>query len=256
MGRRVVNGYCRICGSFGKLSFEHVPPKAAFNDRPISVLKGLGIFEAGHDPRRGRVQQKGAGEYTLCERCNNQTGHWYGQAYVEWACQGLQRLELAPVEPSQWVRYGYKIHPLRVIKQIICMFFSANAPRFRESHTYLEKFVLNHDLKGLPPRLQIFCFLLAGRMGRQAGVSGTIDVRTGTMRILSEIAFPPYGYVLCVGSPPPDERLLDITFFAESRFDEVRKFYLPIPVLPVNTAYPGDYRSAQEVASQARRNGI
>jgi hypothetical protein len=26
---------CHICGTYGKLSFEHVPPRAAFNDRRI-----------------------------------------------------------------------------------------------------------------------------------------------------------------------------------------------------------------------------
>jgi hypothetical protein len=26
-------GLCRICGAFGPLSYEHVPPAAAFNDK-------------------------------------------------------------------------------------------------------------------------------------------------------------------------------------------------------------------------------
>ena len=34
----LVEGTCCICGSHGKLSFEHVPPKQAFNDH--------GVFEA------------------------------------------------------------------------------------------------------------------------------------------------------------------------------------------------------------------
>ena len=28
-------GPCHICGKYGKLSFEHSPPEAAFNDRPL-----------------------------------------------------------------------------------------------------------------------------------------------------------------------------------------------------------------------------
>ena len=28
-------GTCRLCGARGELTFEHVPPKAAFNDRGV-----------------------------------------------------------------------------------------------------------------------------------------------------------------------------------------------------------------------------
>lgn len=36
---KMPDGVCNICGNYGKLSFEHVPPKGAFNDRP--VIKGI-----------------------------------------------------------------------------------------------------------------------------------------------------------------------------------------------------------------------
>jgi len=32
-------GECCICGKIGKLTFEHVPPKAAFNDRGVFQAK-------------------------------------------------------------------------------------------------------------------------------------------------------------------------------------------------------------------------
>ena len=33
--RKHVVGICHLCGENTKLSFEHVPPKAAFNSRPV-----------------------------------------------------------------------------------------------------------------------------------------------------------------------------------------------------------------------------
>ena len=82
-----VFGRCRLCGNEGRLSFEHVPPRAAFNDRPILLYKFDEILDLGPDdtpPEGGTVQQKGAGAYTLCERCNNNTGSWYGKHFVSW----------------------------------------------------------------------------------------------------------------------------------------------------------------------------
>src|SRR5690606_19434915 len=100
MARRRTQGKCHICGQFGDLSFEHVPPEAAFNNRPIRVKSGMQLVNADLDDERGRTQQRGAGGYTLCERCNSLTGTWYGSAYVDWACQGLHLSQYASQAPS------------------------------------------------------------------------------------------------------------------------------------------------------------
>src|SRR5262245_19184544 len=79
------NGLCRLCGSVGKLSLEHVPPRSAFNATPV-FLRTMEDWLQGDDrQRRGRKEQRGFGAFTLCERCNNNTGSWYGGEYVEWA---------------------------------------------------------------------------------------------------------------------------------------------------------------------------
>jgi hypothetical protein len=51
MGKRTRTGKCHICGNTGQLSFEHVPPESAFNDKPI-IMKP---FEGG----KGKIQQRG-----------------------------------------------------------------------------------------------------------------------------------------------------------------------------------------------------
>ena len=38
-------GNCHLCGEFKELSFEHIPPKAAFNDRPILIQKNEHFFD-------------------------------------------------------------------------------------------------------------------------------------------------------------------------------------------------------------------
>ena len=87
-------GTCQICGTEGKLSFEHVPPESAYNDQKIlrTAFEKMLQRDDPDDMRGGRYQQRGAGAYTLCERCNNTTGHWYGGAYLEWASQAMNIL--------------------------------------------------------------------------------------------------------------------------------------------------------------------
>ena len=83
MARRI--GTCCICGRYGPFSFEHVPPRAAYNnfrvfEADVKCIVGGG-WQALKNPS-GKYSQRGAGKYTLCERCNNDTGAWYGSDYV------------------------------------------------------------------------------------------------------------------------------------------------------------------------------
>lgn len=89
-------GTCRICGTEDELSFEHVPPRAAFNNHrifeaDIDALR-TGKWSPGERIEDGKYKQRGAGAHTLCGRCNSITGHWYGGACVEVAKQAMVRL--------------------------------------------------------------------------------------------------------------------------------------------------------------------
>jgi hypothetical protein len=36
MSRNKVEGFCKLCGMYGQLTFEHVPPQKAFNNQRFS----------------------------------------------------------------------------------------------------------------------------------------------------------------------------------------------------------------------------
>ena len=77
--RQPVMGTCRLCSSWGQLSFEHVPPQSAFNDEPVLAIVDGDMFSIGPDEEvSGRIQQRGAGGHTLCIKCNPKLGRWYG----------------------------------------------------------------------------------------------------------------------------------------------------------------------------------
>ena len=251
--RKHIVGVCHLCGVKTKLSFEHVPPKAAFNDKPIvnACIDELIKKDKDLDDISGKTLQRGAGGYTLCEKCNSSTGAWYGPAYVDWIYQVARILLLSKGNPSLY--YPYRIFPLRVIKQIICMFFSANGEKFREAQQDLVRFVLNKESRFLEPHIRIYCFYSPSARSRQSGVSGVLNFKTHSQKIISEIIFPPMGYVMSLNGMPPDERLFDITFLSKYHYNDCKELSLNLPSLPIYTYFPGDYRSKREVLSNRNK---
>jgi hypothetical protein len=248
LARKPVFGACRICGIEGKLSYEHVPPRAAFNDRPILLRTGFEIINSDLDDVKSEKRQRGSGDYTLCPKCNNLTGKWYGSAFVDWVYQGMKILHYTKRRPS--IYYNFHIFPLRVIKQVVSMFFSANGPEFRDAYPDLVKFVLNKETRFLDEKYSIYAYYKLGDRSRQLGLTVGTDLAKGKISRMSEIAYPPIGYMITFNSQPPDQRLLDITFFSRYQYHDWKPMPLRMPTLPIHTHFPGDYRDRDTVLQQ------
>jgi hypothetical protein len=246
-------GPCHICGVVTNRSFEHVPPRSAFNEHPVWELRGDVVFRADLDNLpRGVQQQRGSGEYTLCEPCNNETGAWYGRAFASFTWQAAEILHATRGRAS--LHYPFHIAPLRVLKQIVCMFMSINGPTFAQVNPELVRFVKNRRAIGLPPRYKFFIYYNAGTRARAAGVSGVLNTDLHQIRVLTELTFPPFGYVLALKGDPPDDRVVDISWFARFLYDDWNHFTLRLPVLDVFTPFPGDYRDRETVLREAAQN--
>lgn len=248
-------GFCCICGAEGKLSFEHVPPRSAFNDHPVLVAdirELIGNWDGEIRSVKGKVHQLGAGDYTLCEKCNSDTGAWYGSAFADWAYQAFRVLTFTRGQP--FLYYQFRIFPLRVIKQIICMFFSSNGPHFRTVHPDLVRFVLNREARYLEPEIRIYAYYNLSPVSRQSGVTSLLKLDAQEAHTFSEIANLPFGYVMTLESAVPDNRPVDISFFGNYRYDDWKEFSFRLPVLPIYTYYPGDYRNQEEVMATVRES--
>lgn len=253
-----MDGYCRICGDYGKLSFEHVPPRSAFNRFPVVAAKLDKIIGLGPDDTvEGRISQKGRGDYTLCPKCNNNTGRWYARDFTEWCYQAMDILQQAHGKPS--LIYVHYLFPLRIIKQVVTMFFSLNHSGFRKTYPDLEAFVLNRKRRHLDPRVRIYVYYNVEGHLRSSGLvyRGSFNPlnREGKSPLLySETNFPPFGFVMTYDSEPPDPRLVDITHFADYDYDQFKVMSVSLPVLPTHLWIPGDYRTKDEIREHYRRN--
>ncbi len=250
MGKRTKNGRCHICGNVGELSFEHVPPEKAFNNKPIKMGRIIDI--------KLKIQQRGMGAYTLCEPCNNNTGSWYGTEFASFCHKGMSILKRSNGNPT--LIYLFPLYPLRVIKQIITMMFSANSSTFADGHSELVNFVLNKESKGLNSNYRFWIYyFVKGGIPRMFGTSVMGQISSQSIHLFSEITYPPYGYVMTLPNlhgenEPPDKRLIEITDFVNYGYYEFDNLEIKAVPLPTYLQFPADYRSSDEIWKQFIEN--
>ena len=248
------DGVCHICGGVGRRSFEHVPPRSAFNDDRIITALGVDALQrSDFDEPEGVTHQRGFGNHTLCEQCNNSTGSWYGPAYAAFAQAAV--LSILNAGDQDRIAVAFRGFPGRIYKQILCMFFSANGELFHEKHPELKALVLDRSRTGLPKRYRLFAFLNSSNLARSSGIAAILQGGNPPRRfIFSEIVFRPLGLVITFESEPPDPRLVDISSMADRTYDEEADISLALPLLPIYTPLPADYRDRETALREAAEN--
>lgn len=63
-------GYCSICGMYGDLTHDHVPPKGGMKMKPVEIRTLAQAYYGS--PTKAIVSQNGVKFRTLCGRCNNE----------------------------------------------------------------------------------------------------------------------------------------------------------------------------------------
>jgi len=232
-------GNCHLCGEFKELSFEHIPPKAAFNDRPILIQKHEHLFD-----KRSYVYGKsirsnnGSGAYCFCENCNKSTGDWYARDFSEFVAQAYYHFDKAEkISNTNLIEFNFK--PLNVLKQILTMFLAIEHMGILKNDKELVNFILDKDNNSLPAKYQIYLYTTISKHKRLYGIQwNTIN---GRMNTHSEITFNPFGYFLTVNSPPPIDTMTNITDFKKFQFNEQKKYIIPLFYLKTDNMHLGQY---------------
>ena len=268
---------CHLCRKeYAKLSFEHTPPRSAFNDDRITaygVEEWLRFGETG-EWSGGRIEQRGAGSEVLCEDCNNKTGSWYGNELRVAANAGARLLRESPLAEldalleHRWADVTFKQsavgpHPLRFIKQVVTMLLATSPVELSLAHPELGEFVLDKERSGLPDRFRFYLSLFAGPIARSTGVAQRLRIEPPRLDTLVEVAFPPYAYVMTIDSEPEAVESADITSFADLTYNNKADIRLDLLIGFGHTMYPADYRTkamldrdvaANEAAAAAKEN--
>ena len=246
-------GICKLCGQYKKLTFEHVPPKGTFNNHPVRVVNGMETLSEERLPwdtkeLKGRIQQKGKGDYYLCESCNNNTGAWYIPYYQEFVVgffKALQGKDLSKL--NGLVIKTKKIRPLPILKQILVMFCDINHDCFGDMK--LRDFLMDKENNSYNlDRYKVYIYVFRGSVEKYMGLSGISNIKTGETKLLSEIAAYPIGQKIYVDANRDFKAYgVDITGFGKFKYDDEFEMTIQIPILESNIIFPDDYRSKEEI---------
>ncbi len=239
-------GTCHICGIEAKLTKEHVPPKGAFNKNDFYISKVNPLLEKKNETNFNKLvefdfansikKQGGISFYTLCKKCNNDTGSWYGNDYIDWINKINNQLPSSPI---------ISFYPLRVLKQIVSMFFSLNHINLRDTYPKLIDFILNKEQRQLPKEIRIFAYYYS--KGGIRYIANNILYSEGKIYNLSEILFPPIGLVLSIDGGKPDIRLTEITWFTSYDYNEKINYKQMFSFLPTHLQFICDYRNKEQI---------
>lgn len=255
-------GICAICRKqFNDLTFEHIPPRSAFNASPAKPVTGERFLENDRMPwdTTGlpyKNQQQGMGTYSLCQTCNNNTGSWYGEDY-QMVARVIHSILCEPMD-AKYQAFGIRgIHPLRFIKQVLSMFCSIN--NFEDERiNIIRKFVSEKYATGLnKSKYKICMYLTKSNIIKYAPLSAVL--RMGKTKFesiaLTEITAYPLGFIIYFD--PTDTfhyNGVDITHFADCHYDDIADIEMPLCIYEVNDFLPTFYRSKEEIKQCIENN--
>ncbi|MDP9364827.1 MAG: hypothetical protein M3Q10_11490 [Chloroflexota bacterium] len=268
MGRKTIYGICHVCGTYAGLTEEHVPPKAVPNKNTYIELTFEQSIRIGMDEiPQGPKRQGGIRYPSLCGRCNNKFGRWYVPSLNEWYWGGgyvLRQMEEIGLDAATFS--ARNVYPLRIIKAVVAMFMAVNPERFRTEPVGAElaRLLLDKEAKGLPEGVRFFTYfnhtgqlrylplMEAYRVTEETTLDNVLSDRS---LHVSEITYPPYGFVMALDWNRINPRLFNISHFADFDYDQASTVELDLAVLPTHRGeIPNDYRTREEVERDAQRN--
>ena len=260
-------GKCVLCGKECELTFEHIPPRAAFNSTPVRPVSGVEVLTEKNLNDKERLpwdttglryqnQQQGMGRYSLCATCNNNTGSWYGDAYVYFANVVHAAItNCSDKDPDGITIQG--VYPLRFVKQVLSMFCSicnSDAPSFEP----IKKFVLDKDAVGLDKNKYKLCmYFTRSTVYKQTGLMVSMKSTPVGIEImtLAEITAYPFGFILYLDPFETwDYKGTDITACADCGYDDRCNISMPWKIEEMNDIFPESYRSREEIIELFNEN--
>lgn len=242
-------GICRLCGEEKDLTYEHVPPRSSFNKHTkfvsIDFMEYIQTDDIINNPPKGKIRQGGIGYNSLCSECNSFLGSKYVDAYKLWCQAGAQILSKNDFFFVKVTMYDQE--PLKILKEIISMFLAINKEWYLKAYPELAEFVRNPDQNSLSDRFRVFMYLT--NQGGTRYMHHTINYKPelGGAVVCTEIAYPPFGYVLTIDFDKNINILTNITHFKKYNLGEKMDIKLPLFKLPVYSPFALDYRTKEKM---------
>jgi hypothetical protein len=261
-------GKCKICGEFKDLSPEHIPPKNAFNSTTVKIFPFEEMLKTVSEKDRlpwdtkglkGSLQQGGHKKYCLCHACNNNTGQWYMRSYTDLAKTINAMIVKNRAIPGRAYSFTIEeIYPLRIYKAMMTLMCDINNDCFGD--VLLRDFIMNKNSISIDKsKYSLYMYLVSSHMPRISGLSAFVNAETDSKPVLvSEIAYYPIGFALYIDKPQNYNPFgLNVDVFADYGFDDKCEVtFSGIPYLDINSNFPADYRSKEEIIECIKTNEL
>ena len=144
------------------------------------------------------------------------------------------------------------MYPLRIIKQILCMFASTMHPEFLDANPDLREFIMNKESKNFnAKKYRISMYILKEPRNGWSGLNAMM-YGNGKIKTVAYMDLYPVGYILEV-DPTEDkfQYVLDITSMAtDFSYDFKGILGITLNILERNTFWVGDFRTKEEIKNQ------
>jgi hypothetical protein len=256
MGRHKMEfGTCRLCEKETDLSFEHVPPRVAFNRKTTYLSVEFDDFIKVDNPLeekyKGKKKQGGIGYNSLCKDCNSFLGSNYVNSYTKWTMVGKELLERGNFQIVEYT--ALKQEPLKLLKQILSMFLAINKEWYLKAYPEISEFVKNPESNILPDKYRVFTYLKNEGNIRYSHHGVIYKPELGGAVNCSEIAFAPYGYVLLIDFDKRLTLLNEITHFKNFALNDELDLKMKMFKLPTYGHFPLDYRNKEQYAADIKK---
>ncbi len=247
--KRTTIGICRVCLQKKELTYEHYPPKSAFNKDTafysIDHHQYMENFKEFHREGkiRSRVYQGGLGDYCLCEQCKNFLGVNYVKDYVAFSKICYSLLAQNPTAKA----LGFNLEATEInlknfIKQVTAIFICCNNVDFSSLHPELLDFIKDKHNSVLPKKFRYYLYL-----NDEGQVRNGVLNFTNLYGIICEFTFPPFGLVLNINNPLTLSGMAEITSFKDYDLFANHKLNFILNRYPSYTPIPLDFRTRQEL---------
>lgn len=265
MGKKRIKGNCRICGQYEKLTFEHVPPSATYNNQSVKVITLLDCIRNENKPNskpweldeiKGIISQRGKGGFYLCEQCNNNTGTWYGHAYKQFVDPIFYVVQKVRNNNYNSVSMIIKnIRPLAIFKQIMVMFCDIN-DGLAESDPMLREYILDkRSTRFDDKKYRVFMYMMEGGIERTAPIASIFKIGKSSPILVSEISAIPVGFMLYIDKATeilPEGT--DITWFSTCSYDDIKTIEITMPIHENNSPFLTDFRSKEQIIETIKKS--
>ena len=260
-------GRCNLClREVDKLTFEHIPPRSAFNKLPSKVIKGEQLFKKDGKPWdfegvRYESMQKGMGLQVLCSDCNNNTGAWYGAEYSKFTSALHRLLSEEGNMDKRFLHFMIEgIYPSRIVKQMIsnlCCINDVDDEDFNE----LREFVINRDRVGIDKsKYMITTYIIKDGQPKYCPKTALLDLKNNDPMnnvVLSELCYYPIGFSLYIGNTQKERTVgAEITDFTDYEFNEKGNIEMRLPICESNSYFPNDFRTKEEIEETIKLSEI